>query len=378
MSGNQGGQEKTEQATPQKLKQAREEGNVPRSPDLGGWASVAAGVALTPWTLSVAQDRFGGFLHRLADVAESPEPEVAVGLLGHGLLTGALVAAPIAGACALAVVVGGGVQGGLGFAPKALQPKWQRLNPIQGAKQHYGPTAWWQALQTAVKTAVLVLVTVLAVRDITPIVQAAGTLPLSASVEAARGAVADLVMTSVVVGLLLGVVDYLVRRRKRGRDLRMTKQEVKEELRNSEGDPWIRAARRSRAVALTRNRMMSDVATADAVLVNPTHVAVALRYEASRGAPRVVAKGAGHLAARIRARAAEHGVPMVRDVALARALHRSCRVGDEIPAELYGAVAQVLAFLLSLRRTRRRAPDRPLTVPRPRRRHHRPALPLGE
>jgi flagellar biosynthetic protein FlhB len=367
MSNGQGGQDRTEQATPQKLKQAREEGNVPRSPDLGGWATVAAGVALAPWTITVAQDRFGRFLHGVADVAASPEPEVALRLLGDGLLAGALVAVPIAGACTLAVVVGGGVQGGLVFAPKALRPKWQRLDPIKGVKEHYGPTAWWQAVQTAVKTAALVLVTVLAVRDITPIVRAAGTLPLGASVDAARGAVADLVVTSVVVGFVLGIADHLVKRRKRSRDLRMTKQEVKEELRNSEGDPWIKAARRSRAVALTRNRMMSDVATADAVLVNPTHVAVALRYEASRGAPRVVAKGAGHLAARIRARAAEHGVPLVRDVPLARALYRGCRVGDEIPAELYGAVAQVLAFLLSLRRTRRLDPDRgPLTVPRPR------------
>ncbi|MGF1662008.1 MAG: flagellar biosynthesis protein FlhB [Kineosporiaceae bacterium] len=369
MSNNQGGQDKTEDATPQKLKQARQEGNVPRSPDLGGWATVAAGVALAPWALASAPDRFGRLLHEVADVAASPEPEVALRLLGDGMLAGAMVAVPIAGACTLAVVVGGGVQGGLVFAPKALQPKWQRLNPVKGFKEHYGPTAWWQALQTAVKTAALVLVTVLAVRDIVPIVQGAGTLPLGASVDAARGAVADLVVTSVVVGFLLGIADYLVKRRKRSKDLRMTKQEVKEELRNSEGDPWIKAARRSRAVALTRNRMMSDVATADAVLVNPTHVAVALRYEASRGAPRVVAKGAGHLAARIRARATEHGVPLVRDVALARALYQGCRVGEEIPAELYGAVAQVLAFLLSLRRTRRLDPDRgPLTVPRPRRR----------
>jgi flagellar biosynthetic protein FlhB len=363
---SQGGQDKTEKATPQKLRRAREEGNVPRSPDLGGWAAVATGAALVPWTLGSAEDRIGRFLRALPDVAASPEPEVAVRLLGDGLSAGALVAGPIAAACAVAVIIGGGVQGGVAVAPKALRPKWQRLNPAQGFKQHYGPMAWWQAGQTAVKTAVLVLVTVLAVRDLLPIVQRAGGLPLGSSVDAARDAIADLVVTSVIAGFVLGVADYLVRRRRHGRDLRMTKHEVKEENRNSEGDPWVRAARRSRAVALTRNRMMSDVATADAVVVNPTHVAVALRYEAARGAPRVVAKGAGHLATRIRGRAAEHGVPLVQDVPLARALYRGCRVGDEIPAELYGAVAQVLAFLLTLRRGARGAdPDRgPLRVPR--------------
>jgi flagellar biosynthetic protein FlhB len=365
VSQSQGGQEKTEQATPQKVRKAREDGNVARSPDLGGWAAVAAGAALLPWTFSVGRDRFAPMLGSLDDVAASPEPEVAVRFLGDALLAGAFVVLPLAAACALAVVVAGGVQGGLLFAPKALRPKWQRLNPIQGFKEHYGLMAVWQGAQTAVKTAALVLVTWMAVDAMIPIVRRSGTLPLSASVDAARGAVADLVLTSVAVGVVLAAADYAVKRRKRSKDLRMTKQEVKEELRTSEGDPWVKAARRSRAMSMSRNRMMSDLATADAVLVNPTHVAVALKYDPDKGPPRVVAKGAGHLAARIRAKAGEHGVPLVQDVPLARTLYRTCRVGDEIPAELYGAVAQVLAFLLTLTRSRtRRAGHGPLVVPR--------------
>ena len=364
MSQGQGGQEKTEQASPQKIKKAREDGNIARSPDLGGWASVAAGAALLPWTFSVGRDRFTPFLTSLDDVAASPEPEVAVRLLGDALIAGAFVVVPLAGACVLAVVVGGGIQGGLIFAPKALKPKWERLNPIKGFKERYGLMSVWQATQTALKTAALVVVTWMAVDAMIPVVRRSGTLPLSASVDAARGAVAELVVTSVAVGVVLAVADYVVKGRKRSKDLRMTKQEVKEEQRNSEGDPWVKAARRSRAMALSRNRMMSDLATADAVLVNPTHVAVALRYDAAKGAPRVVAKGAGHLATRIRAKAGEHGVPLVQDVPLARALYKTCRVGDEIPAELYGAVAQVLAFLLTLKRTRAHRPDRgPLVVP---------------
>ena len=129
----------------------------------------------------------------------------------------------------------------------------------------------------------------------------------------------------------------------------MTKHEVKQENKQSEGDPLIKSAIRSRQLAAARSRMMVDVQTADVVLVNPTHVAVALKYDPEGGAPRVVAKGAGAIAAKIRERAEEARVPLVRDVPLARALHASCKVGQEIPIELFAAVAQVLAFVIGRR-----------------------------
>jgi flagellar biosynthetic protein FlhB len=129
----------------------------------------------------------------------------------------------------------------------------------------------------------------------------------------------------------------------------MSKEEVKQENKNTEGDPLIKAQIRARQMAMARSRQMADVPTADVVLVNPTHVAVALRYEPTKGAPRVVAKGQGPVATKIRELAAEHRVPMVQDVPLARAMHASCDVGAEISAEFYGAVAKVLAFVMSLK-----------------------------
>ena len=129
----------------------------------------------------------------------------------------------------------------------------------------------------------------------------------------------------------------------------MTKHEVKQEHKQTEGDPLIKSAIRSRQLAVARNRMMADVAAADVVLVNPTHVAVALKYDPGRGAPTVVAKGAGAVAAKIREKADEAEVPLVRDVPLARALYGSCQVGQEIPVELFAAVAQVLAFVIGRR-----------------------------
>jgi flagellar biosynthetic protein FlhB len=130
--------------------------------------------------------------------------------------------------------------------------------------------------------------------------------------------------------------------------LRMSQYEIKQEHKQSEGDPHVKGQRRATQMAMSRNRMMSEVADADVLLVNPTHVAVALKYRADQGAPRVVAKGAGEVAAKLRARAEEARVPMVQDIPLARALHASCELGQEVPAQLFTAVARVLAFVLQL------------------------------
>jgi flagellar biosynthetic protein FlhB len=174
-------------------------------------------------------------------------------------------------------------------------------------------------------------------------------------------------------------------RRRIGKQVRMTKEEVKQEYKQSEGDPMVKSAIRSRQLAAARNRMMADVPTADVVLVNPTHVAVALRYEPERGAPRVVARGAGAIAVKIRALATEERVPLVRDIPLARALYRSTKVGQEIPPELFAAVAQVLAFVISRRTqgqwggehsTPRHGAELPSVVPAGRRRP-KPSGPPG-
>jgi flagellar biosynthetic protein FlhB len=174
-------------------------------------------------------------------------------------------------------------------------------------------------------------------------------VPISAVLEVVNDEVLGLLRTVAVAGLVMAAADYVIVRRRMGKKTRMSKHEVKQESKQTEGDPLLKGAIRSRQLAASRNRMMADVPTADVVLVNPTHVAVALTYDAERGAPRVVARGTGLVAQRIREQAAEHGVPLVRDIPLARALHRSTTVGQEIPAELYAAVAQVLAFVISRR-----------------------------
>ena len=152
----------------------------------------------------------------------------------------------------------------------------------------------------------------------------------------------------IAAGLAIAVADYFVSQRRVRRELMMSKREVKEELKQSEGDPLLRAALRQRALDTSRNPTMVDVAMADVVLVNPTHVSVALKYNQAMGAPRVVAKGAGVVAAGF-GRCYRKPGPFVEDV-LARALYRNCEVGTEIPADLYTAVARVLAFIMTLKK----------------------------
>jgi flagellar biosynthesis protein FlhB len=197
------------------------------------------------------------------------------------------------------------------------------------------------------KSALVALVVYLAIRAVMPLI--GGLVPIHTVLDTVSAQALALVRNISLVGLGMAVADYAVQRRRVGKQVRMSKEEVKQEHRQTEGDPMVKSAIRSRQLAAARNRMMADVPTADVVLVNPTHVAVALRYEAERGAPRVVARGAGAVAARIRAVAAEESVPLVRDVPLARTLYRSTKVGQEIPPELFAAVAQVLAFVLSRR-----------------------------
>ncbi|BAS14030.1 flagellar biosynthetic protein FlhB [Arthrobacter sp. Hiyo8] len=172
---------------------------------------------------------------------------------------------------------------------------------------------------------------------------------MSGILSAAVGGIGSLIQFAVLAGLVLAAADIFVVMRRNRKKTRMSKKEIKDENKNSDGDPLIKSQRRSRQLSMSRNRMIGAIADADVVIVNPTHVAVALKYDAGKAAPRVVAKGAGVIAARIREEAEATSVPMVQDIPLARALHSACELGQEIPVELYRAVAGVLAFVMSLK-----------------------------
>jgi flagellar biosynthetic protein FlhB len=254
---------------------------------------------------------------------------------------------PLVGGVFVAVVAGAILQGGVHV--KRLAPSFQHFDLVKGLGRMVGKEALWGGVKALVKTAVVGVVLWMVVQDLVPVLLTAGGLPVSGLLAAAGDGAASLLRFAVAAGLVLAAADVLVVMRRNRTKTRMTRREVKEEAKTSEGDPLLRSQRRSRQLAMSRNRMIAAVAGADVVLLNPTHVAVALTYEPGRAAPRVVAKGAGVIAARIRKEAEEKRVPMVRDVPLARALHSGCEIGQEIPVELYTAVAGVLAFVMALR-----------------------------
>jgi flagellar biosynthesis protein FlhB len=341
--------EKTEKPTPQKKQKARKEGQIARSPDVGAWAGMMAASFLLPLTISLAAERVRGLVQRVPRIIADPDPAKALAALSDGLVGAGIAVAPLAGALLLLGIIAAAGQGGLHIATKLMMPKFSRLNPFSGIKRTFGPKAWWEGFKALVKTLILGAVLYSSVRGLVPLLLGAGGLPLGALLGAVGDAVLALVRSAALAGLAMAALDFLVVKRRTNKELRMSKQEVKEEHKRSEGDPHVKAAIRSRQMAMSRNRMMAELPNADVVLVNPTHVAVALRYDPAKGAPRVVAKGAGAVAAKIREVATTHRIPLVQDVPLARALHRSCEIGTEIPPELYGAVARVLAFVLGLK-----------------------------
>lgn len=339
--------EKTEKPTERKRKESRKEGQVARTPEFGAWAAMLLLALLLPLVLTYEVDALKELFAASLRAIEEPSVAAALTLLGDGLMH-CLIALLVLGSVVMVIGVAGALaQGGFFLATKQVQPKWSKLNPIQGAKRVFGAHALWEGVKMLVKSAVVAFLAWSAIDEMLPLL--GGLVPISTVLDVLGGHSLSLIRNVAIAGLVLAIADYLVARRRTNKQTKMTKDEVKRDQKQTDGDPLLKGAIRSRQLAVSRNRMLADVANSDVVLVNPTHVAVALRYDPEKGAPRVVARGAGLVATKIRERAGEARVPLVQDVALARALHRSTQVGQEIPAELFAAVAQILAFVISRR-----------------------------
>jgi flagellar biosynthetic protein FlhB len=340
-------EEKTEKPTPKRRKQNRKEGQVPRTQELGAWSAVLLLGVTLPSLLAHELGALREVMVTSLTAAGNASPGLAWELLGQGLRHVLLVLVALGSGVMVVGVAGALAQGGFFLATSSIKPKLSKLDPIKGAKRIFGLKSLWEGAKMLLKSAVVAGLVWGSVSAMTPLL--GGLVPIRTVLEAVSANAAALIRNVALAGLVMAAADYAVQRRRVGKQTRMTKQEVKQEHKQSEGDPMVKGAIRSRQLAAARNRMMADVPTADVVLVNPTHVAVALRYEPERGAPRVVARGAGVIAAAIRERADDARVPLVRDVPLARALYSSTVVGQEIPPELFAAVAQVLAFVISRR-----------------------------
>jgi flagellar biosynthetic protein FlhB len=340
--------ERTEKATPKRMKELRRKGSLGRSHELSTWAGVGAAALALPMVVRRGRAAATEQLARVPAAAASGDASSAVAALAAGLRSVLTTLTPLLVAAVAVTLLIGVAQGG--YRPRRPKLHVDQLAPTKAAKKLFGPQVWWQGTQTVLKTAAVALVLVTVVRGAIPMLLVSGRLPLGTLVGEAAHDATTVLRAGVVAGLALAVLDAVVVMRRNRKQTRMSRQDIKDENRTTEGDPHVKGAIRSRQMAMSRNRMMAAVGEADVVLVNPTHVAVALRYEPGRGAPRVVAKGAGAVAARIREEAGRARVPLVEDVPLARALHAACELGEEIPEYLFTAVARVLAFVMALRR----------------------------
>lgn len=340
--------ERTEKATDRHLRQARQKGRLSRSQDLTAWLGIGAATATLSGAVGLGASAGTEQFLALVSIVRHPSPEAAMSVLSRGLGSILPTLGMLFGAVVLVTLLGAALQGGV--HPRKLAGRFEQFNVVTGLRRVLGLQSLWEGAKALLKTGAIALALWMVVVGIAPVLSASGAHSISRLLGTASEGAAALLQTAIAVGLALAAVDVFVVMRRNVKHTRMTKREVRDESKNSEGDPLIRQHRRSRQLAMSRNRMIAAVAGSDVVLVNPTHVAVALRYEVGRSAPKVVAKGSGVIAERIRERAAEGGVPMVRDIPLARALHAACEIGQEIPVELYDAVARVLVFVDALRR----------------------------
>jgi flagellar biosynthetic protein FlhB len=342
------GQERTEAATPKRREKAREDGHVARSVDLASAAVLAASLGALAATGDRMVDGAGALLRdTLENLSRTSVDASSVGpLLAGTAWAAATLLGPFVAIVAAAGITAHVSQVGFLLTTKPLMPKLSRISPSAGLKRILAKRSLVELAKSLLKLAIvggiLFCITYSASEDLLPLMTA-GVLP---AYRAILAAMFRMVSAAALALAVLAILDFFFQRWDYEQQIRMTRQEIKEEMKQNEGDPQIKGKVRARQQELSRRRMMQDVRTADVVVTNPVHFAVALKYDLQRMvAPRVVAKGRHLLARRIRDAARKANVPVVENPPLARALYQACRVGAEVPLSLYQAVAEVLAFV---------------------------------
>jgi flagellar biosynthesis protein FlhB len=349
--------DKTEKPTGKRKSEARKKGQVAKSTEVNGALVLVAGlIAISMQGPSVVNAMAGTMRAMFGMVSRPNEVSSAAGL--HGIVSLMLhtmetTALPIGVLCMAGGVLANVAQVGFRPTPYLLRPNFSKLNPMQGAKQIFGKRVGFELGKVLAKVAIVGGAAAMSlIPVITHLGASMGTTPMGLGILLNDGA-HSIIERVVVVYLLIAVVDLVHQRRTHSKGMKMSKQEVKDEGRQTDLPPEIKGAIRRRQMMAARARMMAAIPSADVVVTNPTHYAVALKYDGALPAPIVVAKGKNLVAAQIRRIATENNVPIVPDPPLARSLHAMVQIDRMIPAELFAAVAQVLAFVYKMAGRRR-------------------------
>ena len=330
---------KTEKATPKRRQEAKREGQMPRSQEVGVAVSLAGlFLALRVFGPSGLEVLRNETVFLLGNLDGERIPAGVPGSLGRMVLA---LCVPFLAVAVLGALIAGVGQTGFTLSLKAAKPKLSHLSPKKGLQRFAPAKAGWELGRTVAKLGLLIVVVWGPVSSFTS--ESKATAGIDAALSTLIGQTDAIFLRALGLAIVIGAADYAWQRFSTARDMRMSKEDVKNEAKQAEGDPLIKAQRRRRAQEMSRNRMLRDVASADVIVTNPTHLAVALRYAEGEPAPRVVAKGADNVAAKIRKIAHRNGILVTENKPLARALYRRCKLGAYVPGALYEAVAVVLA-----------------------------------
>ena len=352
------GGEKTEEPTAKKLEDARKEGQVAKSQEIGNAAGLMALFLLIRMLYPYMADNFTGMFHFVYD--QIPEYTTMYNglmpfqniraLLNQALIRIILIALPFLAVALIIAFVSNVVQVGWKITTKPLQPKLSKLNPISGFKKIFSTRKIFDLVKAIAKIGIIAAVVYSYFLSYTASFFTLYDMPLTQAIGLLGHTIVDVGIRIAAVYIIIAAADFVYQKRKFRKDMRMTKQEVKDEYKNTEGDPQIKGQQRRRMQQASQRRMMQELPKADVVITNPTHYAVAISYDADEyDAPKVIAKGEDYLAQRIKDIARENDIEIVENKPLARMLYANVEVGEFVPPELYQAVAEVLAFVYHLK-----------------------------
>ncbi len=355
------GGEKTEPATSKKLEEVRKEGQVAKSKELITAVSLMALFLVLKLYMGNAGEKFiSSFkdFYNIFDVVISSSGEgfkmnLALNCLGKMFLNVILIAAPFLIVAMVIATLLNIVQQKWMITAKPLKPKASKISPMSGIKRIFSVKQLVELIKAVAMMCVIGFVAYSTIKDKMSLLLTFYDIPFNAALAAVGDIIINLGITISAVFLIIGFADLLYQRHKFKKDNMMTKQEVKDEFKNSEGDPQVKSQVKRRMMEISRRRMMEALPEADVVITNPTHFAVALKYEPNSGkAPVVIAKGADYLAFQIKDKAKEYNIEIVENKPLARILYHNVDIGMEIPPELYQVVAEILARVLQSGRTK--------------------------